>query len=331
MHRAVSIPVAGQSGNEAGVDDVAGDNCGEVALRSPQAERYPELARAWDEFADNIARAGGTDLSAMIQYGQVAWSSTGLAERQRQTLSSWLDGTQWRCSSKVDTIVDLGSGDGEMIAALLEAQRFKGRVKAVVLVDRNEDALERARRCLDRRHEKKIAVMVRRMDLRDPAIWNGVQPERTLAFASASLHELPRTDKATTLARAAAHVSQMLLVELASDHDSPRTGSTILTEHALWFYDALIGDAYASVQSLSDRQAIIGAFLLQEFSKLTSQPYERRVNYHLDARGWQTVLTKAGFAIQDALEAELLPGGPKTLFIAGSGAVRRMATPDPGL
>ncbi|MQP68541.1 hypothetical protein GE253_24790 [Niveispirillum sp. SYP-B3756] len=276
--------------------------------------KYPAIKRAYEKFGSELRALPMAERTALAQLGQERWSGTALATRQRRELVAVLNTCDSSQIDEIDTLIDLGAGDGRVIEAICSDTALGSRLNSIILVDRDKASLDEATRRLQRYREAGLSIDTRCLDIRDHCVWKGLKAGRTLVLASASLHELDRADKVTVLSRIARNASYLVLVELAADHDAPPTQDMEFRHKAAAFYDALIADAIASLPA-SQHCSVAGAFLLGELEAMLTHTYAARQNYHLAAEKWRSAILACGFRLIRERLAEILPGGAPTYFL----------------
>lgn len=232
--------------------------------------------------------------------GQESWSETSLAKKQRMTVARTIKNvmsTAKTVFSEADTLVDLGCGDGQAACAFLRAILPFSKIHEVLLVDQSAEAVRDASKTVHECLAENIVIRSMQCDVRYPKLWANVKGRNVVVLASGCLHEVPSVSKLAILRRIRRFANVFVLVELLSDHDKPRSGSSLLMQQAAKFYEDLISDAYCSIDDDAKREKIIGGFLLAEFLDVLTMPYSARRNYHMTQDEWEAILLKTGFKL----------------------------------
>lgn|GEM_PF-6370980 len=285
--RRVLPPLAGRSDEL--VDGFAARRLGE----------FRSLRRALVDYADWRSGLGAGESEREREHGQVGWSKTRLAKRQRAivaTTLATLPASFRKGLKNLTTCVDLGCGDGQATMSFLQAVGISS-FKHVVLVDQSAKAVNDAREAVIAGVGASASVKTCHCDVRDPGIWENIAAEKTVVVSSAVLHELTAGAKRLILRRIAKSSSAFVLVELLSEHDEPKTRSAALLAESAAFYDCLIADTYRSVSEPSLRRSIVGGFLLAEMLDIWTRQYRRRGNYHMQRGRWEAFLRDAGLKL----------------------------------
>lgn len=283
-----------------------------TAARLVGSRHIPYVARALDAYLHWNLMLDPNRRLQLDREGQVQWSHTTMARRQRIQLGKWLQqGANGTALSSVRFVTDLGAGDGKMsyrvIRALLGAQAALSRV---VLIDRQHDALKAAAERV-RTARSRAPVKLEYGDFRsiDLPVRNA---SSRLTFASGSLHELPATEKLQLLVKVAYSSRFFILIELEADHDHASSGSASLIDRSARFYDALMADAFKSLSPQS-LPTVVGVFLLDELLGIWLNTYSQRHNYHLGRNSWLDLIRQSNFKVLSVDELDF--GNLRTLYI----------------
>jgi ubiquinone/menaquinone biosynthesis C-methylase UbiE len=247
--------------------------------------------------------------------GQIAWSKTGHARLQRESLAAWLGGVEDRIRTRLSDvrfITDLGAGDGQMTCFLIKSLSIlESSLSSVTLIDHNSAALRLATCRLRKQFSHELVIKSEHGHFQQMTL-PSVDAQFRLIFASGALHELPHSFKKELLRQLARQACFLITIEFEADHERPLAGSSNLVWRAAEFYEALMADAFDSLPATSARK-VIGVFLLDELLDLWLNEYNDRHNYHLPAAGWTELLTEAGFRLCSVRAFD--GGGLRTSYI----------------
>jgi SAM-dependent methyltransferase len=204
-------------------------------------------------------------------------------------------------------VLDVGCGDGGMLASLLPALLKGGRwdeVASITLLDPSPEMISTAKARLagawpDARVEGRVARLEH--------VASTLPGRYDLVVGSLSLHHMPAELKRRALSALAPSMDHLLLLELDADHDSPEVGSPSLAASVHqtygWMLAQVLGDGPADevAQESADR------FVAPELVSLLTQPRGMRSEYHMRRDRWLSLLS-------DSLGPEIRPLGIRTVL-----------------
>jgi SAM-dependent methyltransferase len=226
------------------------------------------------------------------------------------------------------TIVDLGTGNGRLIAQIIKQLAAEGMQGVnLVLIDPSPAMLRAARK----RYSATMGIPAR-----ITTICNSVETlskanihflreaNPQFVIAAASLHHLPRTLKVDVLRMLRGFCHSLLLFELEADHDLAGNGSPELIYSVIKFYGSLIADVNVSNLSQGEKTLCIERFFLAEAIPLLINSYEKRGNFHMSQKQWAGVARRAGFQITASKQHKVISKGPTLLsMLLDSGENRK--------
>jgi SAM-dependent methyltransferase len=202
-------------------------------------------------------------------------------------------------------VLDVGCGDGGLLAELLPALLEAGRwdeVSAVTLLDPSPAMVSSAKeRVATAWPNARVDGRVARLE----DVARSLEGPYDLVVGSLSLHHMPAELKHRTLAALAPSMDHLLLLELDADHDTPEVGSPRLAASVHqtygWMLAQILGpDAPEAVARESADQ-----FVAPELISLLTRPRGDRSEYHMPRGAWLDLLT-------DALGPDIRPLGTRT-------------------
>lgn len=202
-------------------------------------------------------------------------------------------------------VLDVGCGDGGLLAELLPALLAAGRwdeVSAVTLLDPSPAMISTAKGRIaaawpDARVEGRVARLEH--------VASVLPGPYDLVVGSLSLHHMPVEVKRRALSALAPSVSHLLLLELDADHDSPEVGSPRLAASVHqtygWMLAQILGPAAPDEVALESADQ----FVAPELVSLLTQPRGARSEYHMRRERWLSLLS-------EAMGPEIRPLGTRT-------------------
>ncbi len=190
-------------------------------------------------------------------------------------------------------VLDVGCGDGGLLAELLPALLDAGRwdeVSTVTLLDPSPAMVSAAKSRLaaawpDARVESRVARLEH--------VASALPGPYDLVLGSLSLHHMPAEVKRRALAALAPSVEHLLLLELDADHDAPEVGSPSLAASVHQTYGWMLAQILGT--GAPDELALESAdrFVAPELVSLLTQPRGARSEYHMRRERWLSLLSEA--------------------------------------
>jgi len=225
--------------------------------------------RKFDSAVARVDEAGGVGLTCCLV--------AAMRGRQVHLVAAALEGLGVAHHIAIGTGVDVV--DARIERAAVKASR---KIRHVVVVDQNEQALDLATARIANIHGKDVTgsqVCGRIQDLELSAVCDN---DRVMLVGScACLHHLARADRDEFIKRALSWSVPLVIAELEGNHDSPSDGSAELVYSAYTFYRSLIKDATKSGLHPQELHACVVEFLLRELMPLLRNGYLERGNYHM--------------------------------------------------
>lgn len=276
---------------------------------------FGSLKRAIEEYS--VDRHSEVLARATRLRGQVEWAQTFLAVSVRRQVGTFAVKCLGRYGAHIHSVVDLGCGCGSVLRLILSLapRHIIDQLRHVTLIDQNEEAVAHALMRIRELIGLKCPVIgiVGRFD--HASAWRDIKSQNSLFVANCSLHELPAASKQTVLEYIKVRHGQLLLTELEGNHDSLKAGSGELIHGAAKFYDALIRDAYQSLENPVTRRRVIGDFLLAELSDIWFRDYNARENYQMTAGQWSELVTATKLRVKSRYRLQIQRGSPALLGI----------------
>lgn len=202
-------------------------------------------------------------------------------------------------------VLDVGCGDGGLLADLLPALLEGGRwdeVAAVTLLDPSPAMISTAKTRLaaawpDARVEGRVARLEHVASL--------LQGPYDLVVGSLSLHHMPAEVKRRALAALAPSIDHLLLLELDADHDSPEVGSPLLAASVHQTYGWMLAQILGPSTPDEVARESADEFVAPELVSLLTEPRGIRSEYHMRRERWLALLA-------EAMGPEIRPLGTRT-------------------
>jgi SAM-dependent methyltransferase len=210
------------------------------------------------------------------------------------------------------SVLDVGCGDGGMLAELLAGVLAGGRfdeVASVTLLDPSRAMLERARA---RIASDWPGARVECLEARLQDVAGRLAGQYDLALGSLSLHHMPAERKRSALSRLAPYVDHLLLLELDADHDTPEVGSPRLAASVHETYGWLLAQVLGPGTPDDAARETADRFVAPELVSLLTEPRGVRSEYHMPRGAWMELL-------EEALGPDIRPLGVRTVLATGHG------------
>ena len=187
-------------------------------------------------------------------------------------------------------IVDLGTGNGALVAALLKKLQEEGKVKdieRITLVDASPAMVELADKTVradfpDATIEPlnlSIQDYIARMDSRFD-----------LALSSLAYHHMPWEAKMTYMKQLRPWIDHFLLFEVNANNDTPELHTPELAVSVYQSYGRLIDYVFSHDAPIDVAQSCVDSFLMTEAVSLFTQPRGVRTEYHMLRGQWRALL-----------------------------------------
>jgi SAM-dependent methyltransferase len=202
-------------------------------------------------------------------------------------------------------VLDVGCGDGGMLAELLPALLAAGRwdeVSAITLLDPSPAMLSSAKARIAAAWPG-ARVDGREARLEDAA--GALEGPFDLVVGSLSLHHMPAEVKRRTLAALAPSMDHLLLLELDADHDAPEVGSPRLAASVHQTYGWMLAQVLGPGTPDPVARESADRFVAPGLVSLLTRPRGARSEYHMPRGAWMDLL--AG-----ALGPDIRPLGART-------------------
>jgi len=202
-------------------------------------------------------------------------------------------------------VLDVGCGDGGMLADLLPALLEAGRwdeVSAVTLLDPSPAMVSAAKgRIAASWPDARVDGRVARLE----DVVGSLDGRYDLVLGSLSLHHMPVEVKRRTLAALGPAMDHLLLLELDADHDSPEVGSPCLAASVHQTYGWMLAQILGPDAPDPVAQESADQFVAPELVSLLTRPRGLRSEYHMPRGAWLDLLG-------DVLGPDLRPLGART-------------------
>jgi len=190
-------------------------------------------------------------------------------------------------------VLDIGCGDGGLLASLIRHLRLIGTISDVgeaLLVDSSPAMVALARETLG---TAVAPASVRVLNDRIEAVSAAIDGHFDVALMSASYHHMPWEHKALHLERLRPRVDHVLLFEVSANHDLPDLGSPELAASVYQTYGRLIDAVFAHDAPVELANACVDRFLMPEEVSLLTQPRGERTDYHMLRTQWHELFRRA--------------------------------------
>ncbi len=190
-------------------------------------------------------------------------------------------------------VLDVGCGDGGLLAELLPALLAGGRwdeISAVTLLDPSPPMISMAKaRLASAWPEARVEGRVARLE----HVAGALQGPYDLVVGSLSLHHMPAEVKHRALAALAPSIEHLLLLELDADHDSPEVGSPRLAASVHQTYGWMLAQILGPETPDAVARESADQFVAPELVSLLTQPRGARSEYHMRRERWLDLLADA--------------------------------------
>jgi SAM-dependent methyltransferase len=183
-------------------------------------------------------------------------------------------------------IIDVGCGDGGMLAILLEHLRQAGKIGdigAILLIDPSAAMIEKARATLSAAFP---GVEIRAVDRRIEAAAAKLDEKYDIAINALAYHHMPLEHKRLHLGQIKPWIDHFVLFELDSNNDSPEVGTPEMALSAYQAYGRMIQFVFAHDAPVDLACHCVDNFLMTELVSILTQPRGRRTDYHMLQKQW---------------------------------------------
>lgn len=204
-------------------------------------------------------------------------------------------------------VLDVGCGDGGLLAELLPALLDAGRwdeVSAITLLDPSPAMVSAAKsRLASAWPAARVESRVARLE----HVASTLPGPYDLVLGSLSLHHMPAEVKHRTLAALAPSIEHLLLLELDADHDSPELGSPRLAASVHQTYGWMLAQILGPNPPDAVARESADRFVAPELVSLLTQPRGARSEYHMRRDRWLSLLS-------GAMGPDIRPLGTRTVL-----------------
>jgi len=190
-------------------------------------------------------------------------------------------------------VLDVGCGDGGLLAELLPALLEAGRwdeVSGITLLDPSPDMISTAKaRLASAWPDARVDSQVARLE----HVAAAIQGRYDLVVGSLSLHHMPIEVKRRALSSLAPSIDHLLLLELDADHDSPEVGSPPLAASVHQTYGWMLAQILDTDGPDEVARESADQFVAPELVSLLTQPRGMRSEYHMRRERWLELLSVA--------------------------------------
>jgi SAM-dependent methyltransferase len=190
-------------------------------------------------------------------------------------------------------VLDVGCGDGALLAELLPALLEGGRwdeISGITLLDPSPDMISVAKaRLASAWPDARVDSQVARLE----HVASALQGRYDLVVGSLSLHHMPIELKRRALSSIAPSIDHLLLLELDADHDSPEVGSPRLAASVHQTYGWMLAQILGADGSDEVARESADQFVAPELVSLLTQPRGMRSEYHMRRERWLELLSVA--------------------------------------
>ena len=184
-------------------------------------------------------------------------------------------------------ILDLGTGNGALLAALLQRLQEAGKVKdieKITFVDSSPAMVELARKTVGAVYPASIMEPVT-ASIQD---YVAAMTERyDLAISTLAYHHMPGEAKMTHMKQLAPRIDHFVLLEFNANTDAPELHSPELAVSTYQSYGCLIDHVFRHDAPMDVVQPCVDCFLMTEAVSIFTQPRGLRSDYHMLHEQWR--------------------------------------------
>ncbi len=183
-------------------------------------------------------------------------------------------------------IMDIGCGNGALVARLLMHLREKGKVgeiAEILLIDPSPAMISLAKRTVGEFFPPSIITTI---TSRIENVSAAVDRKFDVALSSLAYHHMPLEAKALHLRKLSRWIDHFLLFELDANHDTPELYSPELALSLYQIYGRVIDFVFAHDAPIDVAVACVDCFLMTEAVSILTQPRGVRTDYHMLRSQW---------------------------------------------
>jgi SAM-dependent methyltransferase len=187
-------------------------------------------------------------------------------------------------------ILDVGCGDGGMLALLLDRLRQAGKIgdlETILLVDPFTAMLEKAKATLSAAFP---GVEIKSICNRIEAVAPRLDARYDIAVNALAYHHMPLEHKRLHLAQIGPWIDHFVLFELDANNDSPEVGTPEMALSAYQAYGRMIQFVFSHDAPVDVAVHCVDNFLMTELVSILTQPRGRRTDYHMLQKQWFELL-----------------------------------------
>ena len=190
-------------------------------------------------------------------------------------------------------VMDLGTGNGALLAELLVALRACGKIHElgeILLVDSSPAMVELATRTVSAALPgEKVATLTCR--IQDAAA--KLDGHYDLAISSLAYHHMPFETKLVHLDQLKGHLDHFILFEMDGDNDRHDLGSPELSCAVYQSYGRVMDFIFAHDAPVEVAQMAVDCFLMVEEISFLTQPRGVRSDYHMPRQQWHQLFAQS--------------------------------------
>jgi SAM-dependent methyltransferase len=190
-------------------------------------------------------------------------------------------------------IMDIGCGNGALVAALLCHLREAGKVEEIgeiLLIDPSPAMVELARNTVAESFPREL---IRTATSRFETLSDRITGRYDVALSSLAYHHLPWEKKRLHLERLRESIDHLLIFEVDANHDTPELHSPEMALSVYQSYGAVIDFVYAYDAPVEVVIACVDSFLMTEAVSLLTQARGVRTDYHMLRTQWRALLSES--------------------------------------
>ena len=196
-------------------------------------------------------------------------------------------------------IIDIGTGDGRLLARLLARLLETGVIPDVGEVQMVEASEAMGQLATHHLREAFPSARVHATRGRIEENSSRLDGRFHVALSSLAFHHMPFEDKVLHLGRIAPHVEHFVIFELGAHHDTPEQGSPELALSIFQSYGRMIDFVFAHDAPIRTAVDCVDNFLMTEVMSFVLQPRGARTDYHMLRSQWHDAFRRGlgeGFA-----------------------------------
>jgi len=189
-------------------------------------------------------------------------------------------------------IVDIGCGNGALIASLVQHLQAIGKVPAVeeiLLVDASPGMIEIASETVAKTFPPSV---IKTVTSRMQDFTSSIDARYDIAVSSLAYHHMPFEDKIGHMRELAPWIDHFILFELDADNDTPEQHTPELALSVYQSYGRVIDFVFAHDAPVEIAVACVDRFLMSEAISFFILPRGERTDYHMLRRQWHDLFTR---------------------------------------